>query len=48
MGIIREHLQYVDDNHMWTEREDLGVVEHSLSKREQKEFLEKLKIGEMT
>ena len=46
MAIIKEHLNYVDDNHMWTEREDLGVVEHSLSKREQKEFLEKLKIGE--
>ena len=46
MEIIKEHLNYVDDNHAWTEREDLGVVEHSLSKREQKEFLEKLKIGE--
>tara|TARA_Y100000992_G_scaffold274051_1_gene216649 strand:- start:311 stop:898 length:588 start_codon:yes stop_codon:yes gene_type:complete len=46
MEIIKEHLNYVDNNHMWTEREDLGVVEHSLSKREQKEFLEKLKIGE--
>ena len=43
MAIIKEHLNYVDDNHMWTEREDLGVVEHSLSKRESKEFLEKLK-----
>ena len=46
MGIIREHLQYVDDNHAWTERSDLGVTEHKLGKRETKEFLEK--IGEMT
>ena len=43
MDIIKEHLDYVDDNHMWTEREDLGVVEHSLSKREQKEFLDKIR-----
>ena len=43
MNIIKEHLDYVDDNHMWTEREDLGVVEHSLSKREQKEFLDKIR-----
>ena len=44
MAIIKEHLNYVDDNHMWTEREDLGVVEHSLSKRETEEFLVKLKV----
>ena len=42
MDIIKEHLNYVDENHMWTEREDLGVVDHHLSKREQKEFLEKI------
>ena len=46
MEVIREHLQYVDDNHAWTERSDLGVTEHKLGKRESKEFLEK--IGEMT
>ena len=42
MEVIREHLQYVDDNHAWTERSDLGVTEHKLGKRETKEFLEKI------
>ena len=42
MEVIKEHLQYVDDNHAWTERSDLGVTEHKLGKRERTEFLEKI------